>query len=495
MTPATAHLRSLTPAHATLWLIAASTLLHLLVAGRVELSADEAHYALYGLFPDWSYFDHPPLVGWLQAVMLQFGDSEFVLRLLPILLFAGVSGLVYQLGRELFPTESPWLGFISVAILQSGVLFHLIGLAMLPDSPLLLLGLLALLLLWRALQRRQARYWIYLGLCLGLAGLAKYTAITLVITALLHVHLTQQWKVLRQPWPWLGTLLALLLILPVLYWNASHQWLSFQYQLSHGFRDAEWQLSRLLLTQAYQIVSYAPGIYVLGIVALCAALRDWRHPGVGLLLALVLPILLLFNWGAGHEESLPHWTSLAWAGTTPLLARWLLAHWQRRWVRIATWLSASYSVVVVLLLHSLMFSPWLALPPQQNVLRDVQGWHAAAQQAAALQQQMAGQAGPEPILMVSNWSLASRLAWYARPTPVRVADSRFDQFDLWFGAPQAGDRGILVVPAYFKQPDKLLRTHFESCEPPRQLPVYYQGRHQGHLQVTYNFYACYNFRP
>lgn len=62
--------KRLTPLQATLLLIAASMLLRLFSARAVGLSVDEAHYALYGLHLDWSYFDHPPMVGWLQAVAL-----------------------------------------------------------------------------------------------------------------------------------------------------------------------------------------------------------------------------------------------------------------------------------------------------------------------------------------------------------------------------------------------------------------------------------------
>ena len=39
---------------------------HACVGAAVGLSVDEAHYLLYALHPALSYFDHPPLVGWVQ---------------------------------------------------------------------------------------------------------------------------------------------------------------------------------------------------------------------------------------------------------------------------------------------------------------------------------------------------------------------------------------------------------------------------------------------
>src|SRR5512146_1358119 len=171
-----AFLKRLTPWQATLWLVAGSTVLRLLAAASVGLSTDEAHYALYGLHLDWSYFDHPSMIGWLQALALQLGSSDLMMRLIPVLLFSAANLVLHRLTLTLFPHESPWLGTTAVALLQSGLMFQLIGMSMLPDTPLLLLGLLALLALHGVITRGRLRDWLWLGLCLGLAGLSKYTA-------------------------------------------------------------------------------------------------------------------------------------------------------------------------------------------------------------------------------------------------------------------------------------------------------------------------------
>ena len=485
-------LQNISPLSATLLLILASAVLSFLVAGQVEFSSDEAHYALYGAYLDWSYFDHPPMVGWLNALILPFSHSEFALRVLPILMFAGASMVVYQLARECFPEANPWLGFVSVAILQSGILFHIIALAMIPDTPLLLFGLLAMLMLWRATDinnEHQFRDWIYVGLCFGLAGLSKYTAITLVITAILFVHFSHRWQVIRTPGPWIALLISMILVTPVLYWNATHDWMSFNYQLGHGFNKPEWTFSRALLTQLLQFVVYSPGMFVLGLWALITSFRHWQHPGVRLITLFTLPILLLFNWGGGYEESLPHWTSLAWAGLSPLTAFWLMNNWQKPWVRFTTWSSTVYSLFFILFLHSLLFYPWIDMPEDKNILRDLYGWQDAAKKAHELSEKMSESPGDKPVVMVNNWSLGSRLAWYSYPEPVVINDTRFDQFDLWYGSPEKVSRGIMVVPAYFKHPETL-KTKFHSCEQIDSLAI----KHHDHTQVTYYFYACYNFQ-
>ncbi|WP_455198419.1 glycosyltransferase family 39 protein [Kaarinaea lacus] len=478
-------IQNLSPLSATLLLITISSLLHLLVAGRVELSGDEAHYALYGANIDWSYFDHPPLAGWLNAIVLLFSNSDFALRVLPVLMFAGTSLVIYRLAIELFPESNTWIGFNSVAILQSGILFNIIALAMIPETPLLLFSSLAILYLWRALKTNRLKHWIIVGLCFGLAGLSKYTAVTLVFTALLFIHFSRRWEVVRTPGPWIAFALAFLLITPVLYWNATHDWMSFAYQLGHGFHKPEWSITRFLITQGAQFAVYSPGIYILGLWAIIAGFRQWHHPGVKLILVFTLPVLLLFNWGGGYEESLPHWTSLAWAGLSPLTARWIMIHWQKTWVRVGTWLSGSYSLLIILLLHSLLFSPWLALPEDKNILRDLYGWRDATKHAQELANQMAITPGGKPVIMVNNWSIASRLAWYSHPQSLIVSDTRVDQFDLWYGGPEDIERGIMVIPAYFKN-KQTLKTKFHRCNQIDRLAV----KHRDHTLVTYLFFEC-----
>jgi hypothetical protein len=54
--------------------------LHLAIQVPAGLSVDEAHYALYACLADWSYFDHPPLAGWIQLPALALGGGDFLVR-------------------------------------------------------------------------------------------------------------------------------------------------------------------------------------------------------------------------------------------------------------------------------------------------------------------------------------------------------------------------------------------------------------------------------
>src|SRR5215470_6579049 len=130
------------PAAVATLLVAALAAFRLLIAPAGGLVTDEAHYALYGLKLDWSYFDHPPLVGWLQAIALSFSSSELALRLWPIALSVLSCVLLYRLVPRLFPDESPWNATAAVALWSAAPIVTGTGVALVPESVLVPLALL-----------------------------------------------------------------------------------------------------------------------------------------------------------------------------------------------------------------------------------------------------------------------------------------------------------------------------------------------------------------
>jgi len=462
-----------------------STGLHLLVAGGVGLSVDEAHYALYGLHLDWSYFDHPPMVGWLQALVLPLSQSEFALRLWPALLMVLSSGMLFRLTRALYPEASPWSAFAAVLFLQSAVIVQLLGFALVPEDPLLFFALAAVASLWSAMQQQRWRDWLLLGLFLGLAGLSKYTAVTLAFSVVLYLLWQGQWRLLLSPKPWGSAVVALICVLPVLYWNSQHDWISFRYQLGHGAPDRAWSLTRFMRAEAGQMLAYAPGVFLFGLVALLECWRKRTESNNRLVLALVLPLLVLFGWTAGYEETLPHWTLLVWAILALPAAVWVWQRWAQRWVRYTAIGSLSYSLLLTLVIHSQFAVPWLPFEALKHPLRDLYGWQQAAERGVMLAK------AAEAPLMVGNWSLASRIAWYGRPRPVQVTDARFDQFDLWFGTPAPGSDGVLLVPDYYEGRDRISgKGKFNQCQRMDSLTVLLGDKPVQH----FSYYHCMGYR-
>ncbi len=459
--------------------------IHLLIAPGLSLGVDEAHYALYGLRPDWSYFDHPPLIGWLQWLALQLGDTELILRLWPMLLQALAGLLVYRLGRKLFPTVH-WLPLAALILFHSMPIVQLLSFGLVPEWPLLILTLLYADRLWAIHQTNRTQDWLLLGVILGLAGLTKYTAILLPVGLLIFMALNKHWYWLRQSGPWLAALTALLLITPVIYWNFQHEWISFDYQFNHATGDS-WRLSAFLRGVLIQIACYGPLMLIGGIVS-CRLVIDKSIKT--LLLTTAFPVLATVIIATGNNQSLPHWSLVGWALLTPLVAYWLCTSWPNKRIYLMTELCGLYSLVVTGFIIVLMVAAMNQMTISKVAVKDLIGWKEAASRAEALLEQLPAN-DHDPVLLVSNWSHASRIAWYARPTPVQVISRRTSQFDLWFGKPHNERPGILIR-VNEKQPSQqiekipgLVCTWASS----------YQARMNTTLVNHFRFYRCQPSRP
>ena len=107
-----------------------------------------------------------------------------------------------------------------------------------PDTGLILAWVLALNEAAVALKGNERR-WLTAGLATGIGLYAKYMMLLIgpvVLWALIAQDRKQKEKGhgLRGPWPYLGGIVALLVITPHLYWNAKNDWITVRFQLRHG---------------------------------------------------------------------------------------------------------------------------------------------------------------------------------------------------------------------------------------------------------------------
>jgi 4-amino-4-deoxy-L-arabinose transferase-like glycosyltransferase len=165
------------------------------------------------------------LVALITASTALFGNSLLGIKALAMtcwILSAWVlGGLAYRM-RDL--RTAMVAGGLFSATLVSGLL----GLSVTTDAPLTLFWAFCMFTLWVAAHAsgyRAALWWIACGLSLGLGVLSKYSALALGISAL--------WLLAAAPASqrrriFLGGLLAsvvaVLVLLPHLFWNVANQW-------------------------------------------------------------------------------------------------------------------------------------------------------------------------------------------------------------------------------------------------------------------------------
>ena len=447
--------------------------MHFALGFSIEFSVDEAHYALYAQHLAWSYFDHPPLVGWIQWPLVTLTSSEGLIRLVPELLWVISCLLVYQVTLEIHRfiqgRNSGYLtsslpsantcGLMAVLAIVAAPMPHVLAIGLLPDTLLapLSLGLMFMALRWLIQDRFTISDWLLTGALLGLAGLSKYTAIFTAFALLIVFIVARRKPSIGKIGFWLALLLALLLISPVLYWNWLNDWISFKYQIAHG-SGGEWLWRRLGTFLGIQIIVFGPLLIIGSYIFLKDCIHATRLSLLALLGFFFIPFVIFASLSGGG--GLPHWTTPAWFCLAPfagigLAKAWSLQH--RTVIRILF----VFQIALCMIGFGFVLSGGITSSSiKSNPIADLYGWKLAGQKAAELTQ-----ATKADGIAVQNWTLASRAAWYAKPIPVFVLDQRKDQFDIWFGQLPLGSNIVLINWSGMSfSPPVGSQSAFEGCE-------------------------------
>jgi len=404
------------------------TLIRLIVAPLFGLGVDEAHYALYGKYLALSYVDHPPLVGWIHAVFIHlFGTNEFLVRLPAILLFAATSYCCYLFMLRI--TQSGNLALISVLALNCSFMFNALAFMLLPDTPVLLLVFLLIFVTDRLERQKRPLDFVFLGLILGLMGLAKYTAILLVPPLIVFFMMRKRFDIIFSPYMFLAAFIAMIMVSPVFYWNMKHDWISFKYQGGHVFGTLATSAKNYFASIGAQFGAYSPFLFIVAFYGFFKVLRR-RESYLRLSVLFGATVMIFFMATSLYERTLPHWPSIFYLLFIPIGSSLLITS-QKKWQRNFLYISVAISLVGVLLAYTELGGKFLRLPDYKSPFRDIYAYNEIAAEADAIMQKHVSER-PKAIA-VTNWTEGSRVMYYNLPYghEVFVIDNRIDQFDVW----------------------------------------------------------------
>ena len=205
-----------------------ATALRAVLAAGMDLMPQDAYYFLYAENLQLSYHDHPPAIGWLLWLAKSvFGTSELAIRVATLGTTLLTQLAVGALAWRLYPE----LGSRALALFAALPMVTVLSLVATPDVPLLLGWTIALLGLEAALFRDARRGWLVAGTGMGLAMLAKYTAVFLPAGLMLFLIVDEDRRsTLRKPGPWIAFGILGLFTLPVAIWNLRHGGASVAFQ-------------------------------------------------------------------------------------------------------------------------------------------------------------------------------------------------------------------------------------------------------------------------
>jgi 4-amino-4-deoxy-L-arabinose transferase-like glycosyltransferase len=436
----------------TVWAIAlGAAVFRMLLFQGLDLYADEAYYWMWSRRPAFGYFDHPPIVAWLIRASTAILPGEIGVRIL--FLACGALAVVFAalIAREM--SDDPRAPAVAAVLAATSPILILTGGLALPDAPVEAAYAGATWLVARA----RGRGWIWAGVAVGLALLSKYTAALLAPALLLLVWLDRDLRSeLRTPWPWLGGAVAILLFLPNLLWNASHDWVAIQFQIRHGMVGQATLRSSL---------EFAGGLLGgAGVVALPLGIwqlvRGRGSFSLRVAAATLFPIAVtVLSATRGRVEA--NWVALvvpAICGAAAVALVRIRPAWSQGLLAFTVGLGMLAAVGFGLEVRN----PTL-IPLDSEVLKRFRGWPEFAKRARAAAGIACISIGnppgcdpSNPFVFPVNYQDAAELAFYAGWTRFGPAAERPSQFDIWDDHPRSG--GAFLVLGVIPEEKRLFRA-------------------------------------
>jgi 4-amino-4-deoxy-L-arabinose transferase-like glycosyltransferase len=450
-------------------LILGFTLLRLLLATLVPLLPQEAYYWTWSRYPDWSYFDHPPLASYSIALTTAvFGQTAFGIKSAAVLWSLGWNILWARLILDMFGDRR--LAFWSLVALNLTIAYEAMGFGPTPDAPLLFAWVGTIWAIWRLSATGDGRWWFVAGAFMGLSWLGKYSGALLAPIVLLYLLTSPRQRFwLAKPQPYLAFILAILIFSPVLIWNAQHEWVSLAFQSTHRLGEMGGvKVKYFLMLAATQFLVITPYLFVVSIAALVRESRNWFSRGLDdpmrlLLISGAIP-LLLFTAISFRSLVKINWLAPAYWSLIILGIRHLLAQGGRE-RRMAWGLASSAALLVIGAAVSAI--PNLPIPGDLN---NWSGFKEAAARVDRIAVTLRAE-GKDSFVFSPSYKVSS-LLWFHRAGQERTyaQDIYGDQALEYDYLPEARDlrgaTGILVMSdqSESKLDRERLKAYFDSIE-------------------------------
>lgn len=490
------------------WIInGLTTLLRMLIMGRLGLSGDEAHYWAYSRHPELSYFDHPPAIGYIiKFTTAIFGANEFGVRISAVVFFFFMSYFLFKLVKEMYGEKTAFWAVVMVNLIPA---FSFLGAVMaIPDSPLAFLWVVFIYYFRKFILEQKKYYWYILGAVLGLGLLSKYNAVLLALSVFLFLLLSaehRQWLMRKEPY--LALCLSSVMFLPVIIWNLQNNFASFGFQLKHGFGKVSPQISLETLGKCVgaQAGYISPIIFLVMWTVLGALVLRYykkKERDVLLVLAFSMPSLLLFNGIAVFHEILPHWPAMGYLVLLISVARYSVKLWDRTWFKnlsLAGWTLALVLTVLIPVqaMYKVLKPEWFmpkaeAMKVEDGIIKaekvdvtnELYGWKEVGKRIDEL---VAQAPEPKPFIFTHRHYIASQLSFYVPHHPeIYCFSDRVDAYDFWQRDLSALDErdGIFVCDEFFyTEPETIYK--FKSWHMIDPVEYFRNGRKVRIFWLTY----------
>ena len=436
-------------------LAAAVFLLHCLTNGRYGFHRDELATLDDAKHLAWGYVAYPPVTPFLARIDLAlFGASLTGVRVLVALsqaLVALLTGLMaFELGGS---RRAQIIAGLAVAVsavsFNAGHLFQYVSFDY-------VWSVLLFYFVVRLLNSHDPRWWLAIGVAAGLGLMTRYTIVWPIAGLEAGFLVTPARPLLKSRWLAAGVFVALLIVLPNLIWQASHNFISLDFlrsiharDVSIGRTDGFWLRQLIVPAHPFTIPLWIAGLYF------CFRTpegRPYRLLGGSFAVALIL-----FGVARARDYyTAPLYPMLLAAGAV-MSDRW------RSWALSLNWAGLAIALAMGIAL-ALPVAPvgsrWFQAAIQANGnLREEIGWPEFVETVAAIRDSLPRDERATTGILTGNYGEAGAINLYGSKYGLPLALSRTNSFWLR-GYGDAPPKTLIVTGVS----PEFVAENFAACE-------------------------------
>ena len=432
---------------------------HLLFISRYGYFRDELYYIACSERMAWGYVDHPPFsIGVLWLIRSILGDSLPAIRIVPALAGACVVLLTGLMAREMGANRFGQI--LAAACVMAAPVFlfttHIYSMNALD----LLFWTLGAFLLVVTLRRGGGRWWILLGVVLGLGLLNKISVLWFGAGLAAGLLLTSYRRQLATRWPWLAGVVAAAIFLPHVIWQMATGWPTLEFMRNatqHKMVQVPWL--EFVKMQFNALHPFTAPVWIAGLVFVMATGRGrpWRILGWIYLTV----FLILMTSGTARASYLAPAFPMMFAAGGMALEQW--TSWRPlRMLRPA--------LPVILLAGGVIAAPFtlpilqaddfekyaaaLGVKPRQEEhsrlgrlpqhFADMFGWEELADTVARVYEALPEADRARAVIFTENYGEAGALEFFGRRRGLPPVVSGHNNYWLWGPGEHTGELVIAV---------------------------------------------------
>ncbi|MDE3056699.1 MAG: glycosyltransferase family 39 protein [Bacteroidota bacterium] len=406
---------------------------------------DEFYYIACAARPAFGYVDHPPLAPLVLTVFqLFFGTSLLAIRILPALAASASVFLTGILAKEIgggrfaqclaacaaaaCPVIAAMGGLYSMNIFET------------------LLAVVLLIFAGRMIKENDPKRWIVLGIVMGLGMMNKHTFAVFILGVVFSLIVAGQWRLVFNKWFAAGSLIALLIFLPNILWQAANNYPSLEfYRNISAHKNVYTPPLAFFRDQIMWMSPFTFPVWFAGIIflLLSKSVKSFRFLSV-LFLSLFLFMMLS---GTSRPDRLTFAYSAVFAGGGFFFENFIFKH-NARWLKgvLLVFLYAGLALSLPLILP---YFPYESVreytrfigmnteqetgnkPPLPQILADRIGWEEKFKLVLNAYQSLPDSEKPKTIIAAENYGQAGALELYGKKYHFPFVASGHNTYYLW----------------------------------------------------------------